>query len=508
MGDRVLETQRAEVNATLRDFNGFFRQVGVYIIVVILASGGAFMLQPMIAGDDWWAYTNRAHWQGGAESIEKGRPMFALFSRLAADGFALHPFDTVLFYSTLVLFSFVLFRRWFQSRWDTLLVVSLFVTSPFLVEHLQFSANQIPLSIALLLLCFWFTTIADPGRSRPASTLLGAVAAAVAITTRHELLFLLVGAALIELSRQLMFAPRPHAPILWRLLASFASTGVLVVCIVFLGSMLTGVEIQSEGNYGTSGLVSSVAQLPPLLERFARHWTTFLFRPHHLFPFPLKVATLLLMSAALVRLIYTREYMRAVVFVVVAMLLSTIPLSLGLVTTNSPYRYAGVFPLALFTCYIACVALVVVRQSAWARAGIAICCMLIIAIFSANLSAAQVRLSNLNRLEFSTITQFLAQIRATGGSDWRIAVLGTFSKDKQPRGAWSTSIVECGVFDCQTWRLESLLNLMLLERQPERRVFRLSDQEKADLQPLLDQMTPGSASLTKLADDRYVILLN
>lgn len=507
MGERLFGSLGAEIRSTLRDFNKFMTEAGVYLLVVILASGGAFIFQPMIAGDDWGAYTNRAQWQGGADTIEKGRPMFALFSRLAYEGFALHPFDTVLLYATMTLFAFVVFRRWFQSQWGALLVISLFVTSPFLVEHLQFSANQIPLSGALLLLCVWFATIADPGRTGLAGTLLGALAGAAAITTRHELLFLLLGAAIIEVTRNLMFAPKPQAQTLLRVLTSLVSTIILAVCIVLLASKLTGVGLQSDGPYGTSGLVSDLSQLPALLNRFFRYWIAFLFLPHHLFPTVVKLLTWLLAAVALLGLLVAREYRRAGLFVLAALLLSAVPLSFGLVTVSEPYRYAGVFPLALYPCFIACVALLAARHVAWARRTAIACGMLIVAISSASLSAAQVGLSNLNRLDFSTINQFIAQIRTSGGPDWKIAILGTFSDESRPGGVWPTSIVECGTFDCQDWRLEYLLNLTLLERHAERRVFKLTEAEKAALQPALDALPPGSATLTRLPEDRFVILL-
>lgn len=507
MGERLFGTLSTEIGATLRDFNKFSCGVGIYLLIVVLASGGAFILQPMIAGDDWWAYTNRAQWQGGAPSIEKGRPIFALISTLAADGFALHPFDTVLFYATLTLFAFVLFRRWFSSRWEALLVVCLFVTSPFLVEHLQFSANQIPLSVALLMLCLWFATIADAGRARPAGLFVGALAAAAAITTRHELLFLLLGGALIEVSRTLMVEPKPYRPILLRVLTSLALTAVLAVCIVLLGSMLTGVPLQSEGTYGTSGLVNGAAQLPALLQRFARYWMTFLFQSHHLFPASVKLLTWLLAVIALLGLLLAKDYWRMTLFVLTALFLSVLPLGFGLVTANDPYRYAGVFPLALYPCFIACIAMLAARHNAWARVIAALCGTMIVMISSASLSAAQVRLSNINRLDFATINQLLAQIRVSGQPDWKIAVLGTFSKENGPGGAWPSSIVECGVFDCQTWRLESLLNLSLLERHAERRVFQLTDTEKATLEPALNAMAVGSATLTRLPDNRFVIML-
>ena len=164
-------------------------------------------------------------------------------------------------------------------------------------------------------------------------------------------------------------------------------------------------------------------------------------------------------------------------------------------------------PRALYPGDVACVAVLARRHWAWARRSVVVCSMMVIAIASANLSAAQVRLSNINRMDFSTINQFLAQIRASGEQNWKIAVLGTLSAERSLSGVWPTSIVECGAFNCQILRLESLLNLTLLERRAERRVFQLSDAEKASLQPALDSMTPGSTTLKRLPHNRYVILL-
>ena len=46
-----------EISNALTDFGGFLRTGGLYLLLVILASGGMFIFQPTIAGDDWGAYT-------------------------------------------------------------------------------------------------------------------------------------------------------------------------------------------------------------------------------------------------------------------------------------------------------------------------------------------------------------------------------------------------------------------------------------------------------------------
>ena len=501
-------TLSATIRATLVDLNGFLRQAGLYLVIVILAAGGSFMFQNLMAVDEWWSYSDIADYQTSL-TVSSGRPIFALISALALNAFPIHPFDTVLFFAALTLFAFVVFGRWTTSCWLRLLIISLFVTSPFLVEHMQFTVNQIPLSLALLLISFWFLTIAPPegeGR-RPGwflGILAGTLAGGIAIATRNELVFLMFGAGVIEAARARLQDGRSLAASLSPMLVSLIIAGALGVVLIFGALIITGAEFTRGGNIGTNGLVASPQESLSLLQRFRDYWLMFLFEPHYLFPSVVKVLVWVIAVSAIMQSLLARDYARLFAFLVVGLLLSAVPLSLGLVSHNFPYQYAAVMPLALFTCFLVSLAVTVPGLHPFWRwlactAGVAI-----VVVSAANLSTAQVRLANLNRRDISTMTQFLAAIRASGVPDWKIALLGSYTGEINP--GWVRSRELCSAFEC-TQALAPLLRLTLLEHDPQRRIFTLTDNERASFQPDLDALPVGSSVLVRLDQQRFVVLL-
>lgn len=509
MSNKTLAPLGAELANTFRDLNRFLREVGFYLLIAILASGGAFIFQNLIAVDDWWAYANSAQWQSTGP-IAMGRPIFSVLTWLSFGGFPIHPLDTVLLYVALTVFAFTIFRRWSESSWFRLLLVLLFITSPFLVEHLHFNINQIPLSVALLLLSFWFVTITREARASLPVIAAGSLAAALAIATRHELLFLAIGTALIELSREAMTdvatARRRLLPVTGSILLAVLLAVVVIVAFVFG----TGLGFESEGNYGTGGLVRDPEAFLRVLGRFFTFWRLFLFEEHYLFPTLTKVLVWIVAASALLQCFLMKDYRRLAIIVTVGLLLSALPLSFGLVSNGFPYLYAGVFPLALYACFLTCVALSGNTNHKVLRASAAVSAVLVIAISAANLSAVQVRMSNMNRRDFSTITQFLGAIRATYVQDWKVAMLGSYPKDigiDWSRGqGWAWSREHCSVFSCMQ-ELPALLILTLLERNPNARIFQLTDADKAKLQPQVDSLPEGSATMVRLDETHFVILL-
>ena len=508
MNEKTLGPFAAEFVDTLRDLNKFIREVGVYLVGIILASGGAFIFQTNIMMDDWFSFSDNAYYQS-VDTVRQGRPVFALLSHLAQDSFPLHPFNTVLFYATLAVFAFVVFRRWSESPWTRLLLVSLFVTSPFLAEHLQFGCNQIPMAFALLMVSLWFITISVQQEGRHwLAFAVGVVAATLAIATRWEIVFLTLGCAAIELSRTALNGSPGLTKRLSMMTLSFLLSVILAVMLIVGVVYASGLGFQSGGNYGTEGLIRSMDQLWPLVDRFMIYWKTFLFGSHFLFPAILKILFLVIFLAFVVQCIMAKDYRRILKALLVIIPLSIGPLVLGLVTTNYPFRYTAVYPLALFPCYLVCLAVSLPRSNVWARGVAIVAGSAIVVISAANLSGAQVRLNNLNRLEFSTMTQFLAQIRTADVPDWKIALLGKYPDPKRHEfRAWDWNSLECGVFNCWSNPLGSMLNLTLMDNNAEGRIFTVSDADKAVLQPILDAMPNGSSRLFRLDDTRWVILL-
>jgi hypothetical protein len=499
---------RAELADLLLDLNGFIQKMGIYLLAIILAAGGAFIFQSNIMMDDWYSFADDARYQS-TDTVAQGRPIFALLSRLAQDSFSLHPFNTVLFFAALAVFGFTVFRKWSGSPGVRLLLVSLFLTSPFLAEHMQFGCNQIPMAFALLMASAWFVTLSGAEeRLDWASLAAGVLAAGLAIATRWEMVFLIFNCALIELSR-VALQGKPG----FRRLFTFATMSVglsliLAVVFIFAAAYGTGIGLQTGGNYGTQGLIRSVDQFWPLLDRFALYWWTFLAGSHFLFPAILKFLFLVMFLCFAVQSVLAKDYWRLPKALLVLVPLSIGPLVLGLVTTNYPFRYTAVYPLALFPCYIAALALCVPRSIALLRAMAVTAGSAVVLISAANLSAAQVRLNNLNRLEFSELTQVLAQIRSADQPDWKIALLGQYTDPGRSSGpAWGWNSLECGVFNCWANPIGSMLELTLMDANAGKRIFQLSDADRTRLQPDQDAMAKGSSRLVRIDQTRWVLLL-
>lgn len=503
-----IERVSVEASEALRDLHRFVREAGLYLLIVVLGSGGAFIFQNLIAVDEWWSYSDKGGWQTTGP-ISMGRPTFAFLSWLAQDAFPLHPFDTVLFYSSLVLFVFIVFRRWSESSWVRLLILSLFLTSPFLVEHLLFTVNQIPLSFAFVLLSYWFLSISVVSDAESeglpyAVVFSGALAAALAVTIRNELIFVISAAASIELSRAILQGSPKIGRRIGVVLSSLTITVILSALIILVSIALAGTGFRQSGNNGTDKLVRTPEQFLMVSKRFLEYWQYFLFRQQYLVPFVIKALVWVVVAVAVLESIVASDYRRTMVLFFAGILLSALPLSLGLVSTGFPYLYAGVFPLAFFACFVACVAITARPGVPGARLVACVASALIIAISAASLSAAQVRLSNLNRRDISTITQMLGAIRATGVVDWKIALLGSYTERTKER--WTGNRERCSVFQC-TQALGPLLSLTVAETAPAARVFELTQTEVDSLKPELDRLPEGSATLVRIDQRRFVILL-
>ncbi|PZF78764.1 hypothetical protein DK847_02905 [Aestuariivirga litoralis] len=495
------------IGAALGDLNAFLRQAGLYLVIVILAAGGGFMFQNLMAVDQWWAYAGIADYQTTL-TVSSGRPVFALVSALALRAYPLHPFDTVLFYATMTVFIFVVFRRWTASPWLRLLILSLFISSPLLVEHMHFTVNQLPLSLAFVLLSFWFLTIAPAGpegmKGRWHALPLGALAGGVAIATRNELVFLMCGVALIEAIRARLQDGRGLFASLWPMVLSLLLAGAVGVGIIFAALAITGASLTRAGNIGTDGLVSSPQDSIGLLLRYLDYWKMFLFQSHYLFPGVVKALVWVMAAAALLQSLFARDVARVAALVAGGLLLSALPLALGLVSRNFPFHYAAVWPLALVPCFVAAVALTVPLGNAAGRWVAGVAGAMVVVISAAALSSAQVHLANLNRRDVSTMTQFLATIRASGVINWKIALLGSYDSGDTPR--WVRSREMCSAFQC-TQALGPLLSLTLLERDPTQRIFTLTDNEKAMFKADLETLPVGSATLLRLDRERFVVVL-
>lgn len=493
----------AERDAVLRDLHSFLRDMGLYLLMVILASGGGFLFQNLMAADGWSSYA------GAGDASAQGQPLLAQVAAMLRNGVPLHPFDTVLFYAALTVFAFTVFRRWTPSPWLRLLLVSLFVSSPFLVEPLLLTAKQVPLSAALLLLSLWFISVTctnAPFRRRmswPAVTL-GGIAAAIAVAITGDLVVLMLGAAIIEVSRALLQDNLVGAN---RLLPMMASLVIALLAGVVLAStavLLAGIGVLPGIDLGAAGFIRTPQELVLGLRRFADYWVLFLLAPHDLFPLAVKLLVWLVAACAVVQSILARDFGRLLAILVVGALLSALPLSPGVAARGFPYAYGAVFSLALFPCFLAAAAVTVQRRASPLHRVACIAAALVVAVGASSLSAAQARIANLNRRDLSTVTQFLSAIRASGVANWKVAMIGSYS-DGAPV-SWTRGASGCSAFACRQ-ALGPLLRLTMLERNPEGRVFSLSPAEQAEFAPDLAALVPGSSQLVRMDNERFVILL-
>ena len=88
--------------------------------------------------------------------------------------------------------------------------------------------------------------------------------------------------------------------------------------------------------------------------------------------------------------------------------------------------------------------------------------------------------------------------------DWKVALHGSYTDGEQV--LWAKSREQSSVFD-GVQPLRQLLTLVVAERDPGARVFRLTEAEAATLQPELDKLPAGSSTLIRVDRNRLVILL-
>ena len=206
------------------------------------------------------------------------------------------------------------------------------------------------------------------------------------------------------------------------LLVSFFAA-VLIVAV----SALTGLPLLRSSQYGTEGLVGSLSQFESGLLRLLDYWKTYLIDSHHLFPRFAKLLMWVMALLALVPYAMQKDWRCLATAGGAAVALTTVPLALGLVTTNNPYRYNGVIALALVPCWLLAMTMANAKAEMAPRIVAMVSAAALLLISAGNLAAAQVRLTNLNRVELAMVTQVLAQIQSREQDDWRLAAFGRYS---------------------------------------------------------------------------------
>ena len=509
-----------DVGDLFRDLHLFLQASGLYLLLVILASGGMFIFQALLAGDDWDTYTGRAGWVGH-NAITIGRPLHALVSRLALKSFPLHPLDTVFCYCAMVVFAFALVRHWTNKNGLRLAAISLFVTSPFFAEHLQYSINQI-----VLVLCFGFATLSYVflaralRNDRTSDYLFCALCGALAAVGRNEFLLLMASVFVIEYMRQNLTTVPPSLRQILNAVVTLAVMAGFVVMIVLAVSTATGFGLRSEGHLGYSGLVTTTGAARTTLLRLLAYVKAYYFASHHLFPIWAKLCLWVMIAMVALQCARAGAWRKLGLFVLAMLALSVIPLALGLVTTNNAYRYNAVIALALVPPFVLLVAHHLSGQAqGLARTGpgraiVNLAAAVLILISGANLAAGQVRLLNMNRLEHATLTATLGQIGALQKDNWKLGLFGKYtgsrrvvSENYDRKKPWATSIMECGILSCQHNHLRRALSLLLAGNEASEHVLELTPEDKKTLKPTRKAMAKGTAKLVSLGEDRWVLVL-
>jgi hypothetical protein len=287
-----------------------------------------------------------------------------------------------------------------------------------------------------------------------------------------------------------------------------------------------------------SSIVRDAEQLASTANRFREHLLVFLFREQHLWPAIAKVLFLALLGVYLLVLARKafssrrqggrRALSTAMGLTALLAGLMATPWLLGLVRLPFSYRYNGLIGLTpLYP-------IVVTQTLSWLtsralRYAVIGCALVIVTTFSYFQNVASLAVYTTNRRDHFTAGRILTRIE--GHEGYRalseqpvveVVLVGRFPQEREPpfndflpRVDMGDSIVNCGVFNCQTTRIAELM--AFVEYPTERRSYRawsadilapLAEPEKAELldRLLSSRPWPDYQSIQILRNRVFVIL--
>lgn len=229
-----------------------------------------------------------------------------------------------------------------------------------------------------------------------------------------------------------------------------------------------------------SSLVRDAQQLASTVNQFLNHLLVFFFREQHLWPMTAKALFLILLVVylyALARKVFALRHKggrraRNAAIGMTALLTGLVvtPWFLGLVRLPFSYRYNGLIGLTPFYPIVVVQTLTMVTSRA-VRYGVIACAAGIVMTFSYFQNVASLAVYTTNKRDHFTAERILSRIENHEGyrilsehETLEVVLVGRFPQDHEPPfndfipGAdMGDSIVNCGVFNCQTTRIAELM---------------------------------------------------
>jgi hypothetical protein len=490
-----------------------------------------------MAGDEWTSFQTERYqhlW-----SIQIGRWVAPIIWSLLGDN-ALAPTFTITLFVCAQMFAFLLAARVIGLR-SAFAVFALMATSaffPFWAEAVNFKLLHSTFAFGLPMSCLagtamwlaWRESAAGKRLVAAAWVLSAAVGLSLVLSTYQGLSqFAIILFLAAILNRIVLRAGEPPS------LREAVSLVYILVGTVVLGAALYWAEVAiTQEIYGTSplqgqyalgdSLIGSWNDLSMSVSRLVSYNRSFLVSPNHLFPFASKLLFLVTLAVVVHRVtrVAPSSITRWVLLVVCLVGMFVAPWAIGLIRVPFSYRYIALASAALL--YGAVVGIANEWSAApFLRGVVRVCSILIVVIFVFEQNSASLITYENNRRDLAITNRLLARIESDPhyrsidpSKPVRLLVYGIpamftgrpFSASAGA-GPLSESIISCGIYDCQLFRIPDALRLLSTDRT--RYVITPADQldpaASAMLESKVAQMSmwPAVGSVTFIDSNTIVI---
>lgn len=447
------------------------------------------------AGDDFNVFTKIEGQNWFDWLIRIGRPVQALTYSLGGDYLAPAFTLSLMVAGLLVAGLIISVAMQLTGQLNVFIFISLLALCPVWAEHVNFKVNHLTIAVGAVsaagAACLvWETAVALKSRHNPLHTagclLSASILLAIAAASKQEIYIFGLTATLLIALRHVPNASKPVSELMFAVAGTVlaAALGILIYLgLVLLTQHTFNAPPLSTGDYSLSGsLVASAEDLAMAYDRFLRYFRQFLCQGQHLIPVMVKyvfLGSLALLMATIYRKASrrSRSWKHALLVMLVscaiAAALLILPWAIGLMRTPNSYRYNGI--VAICIAFAGIITLAIEEfdsrffKSLWQTAAL----LVILVFFYQNNLASSVT-NHLNRRDFAIVNRILARLESDPQFEqlwrrksWNVIYLGEPKVlsgkpfvSPMTRRPMAHSIIDCGAFDCQQQRIESLSYLL------------------------------------------------
>lgn len=471
-----------------------------YALTVLLAYGFT-MFNLVLAGDDW--DTLQANYQTDF-NIAEGRWFDPIIRHLANNDNVAAPFTLGVLAIAYGVFAAAccvclgLKRRESYLIFACVLVCFPFNAEPFVFKnmHLVFAFAMVLATISGLLIVRSYELLIGGQALKSGGLAAGAVTAFILSAAAYQTHALLAAALVLARSAGMLREPQGRSELLRSIALLLGLSAVIfgVGCLLYMestqaASWLTGISLRTHGRYAIGDpFVKNWHELFSQVYHGLGFLAGTLFRTQHLFPLVTKLAFLLMTTALVGVMAFGSDKPRdpgqwrvtaapngiakAAILLGVLALLFLAPLALGMLLRISQYRYNNLIGVAVPYAMVFALLFDTVRDQRW-RNGVAAVTLAIAAIFIFEQNRASITTFLLNRRDLAVASQMIERITANPAfapfAAKRQATILLYGYRLEPRtlprpfsvdGLKPRSINDCGVFNCQWWRIAPALRLI------------------------------------------------